>query len=184
MQANSDSILWDKFKRGDKNAFKKIYQLHAQTLLNYGYKITHDTSLIEDSIQDLFVELWKSGAQLSATTSIKFYLFRALRWKINRNRNNSHSNEMLPLEGYMALLKDAPYEEFLIELQESEFKVQHLLDKLKKLPARQREAINLRYFHNFVNEEVAQIMGISYNSASKVICAGLKNLRQYLKKAV
>jgi len=184
MEVNADSILWEKFKRGDRNAFREIYNHHAPGLLNYGHKVTSDTALIEDSIQDLFVELWKSGGRLSGTTSIKFYLFRALRWKINRNRNNSHTNEMVPLDGYMTLLTDAPYEEFLIQFLDSEFQVQHVLDNLKKLPVRQREAINLRYFHNFGNEEVAQIMGITYNSASKVIRAGLRNLKHALKKAV
>src|SRR5690606_16061393 len=76
---------WCAFKKGDKKAFSTIYKAHIHDLLNYGYKVTSDRKLIEDSIQDLFLELWQNRERLSETTSIRFYLFKALRYKIVRN---------------------------------------------------------------------------------------------------
>lgn len=177
---NTDNFIWEKFKSGDKASFGDIYKTYAPVLINYGYKVTSDVALIEDSIQDLFVELWKSRERLSSTTSIKFYLFKALRLKIYRNlSNNSHSNS---LEGNLTVSKTESQEDFIIQIEVEFLQTRKLAEVLGKLPPRQQEAINLRYFHNFSNEEIASIMGISYNSACKTLYAGLKNLKENLKE--
>src|SRR5690606_10543545 len=87
-------LNWCAFKNGDRNAFAEIYRQQVRDLLNYGYKVTSDRRLIEDSIQDLFFELWKNRAGLSDTTSVRFYLFKALRFKIMRNAK-SRVNDLL-----------------------------------------------------------------------------------------
>lgn len=176
--------LWDSFKKGDQSAFGEIYAQYAPRLFNYGMKLDRDMSLVEDSIQDLFVDLWNSRKKVSRTTSVKFYLFKALRYKIIGNKKVSHYDEMEPLESHMSLLKSSSHEDHFIELEVESFQMMHLRDTLAKLPLRQREAINLRYFHNFSNEEIAGIMGISYPSACKFIYAGLKKLAVNLKMSV
>ncbi len=176
--------LWDSFKEGDQSAFSAIYQTYAPLLLNYGYKVSTDKALIEDSIQDLFVELWNSRKRVSRTSSVKFYLFRALRYKIVRNKKSSRSEVMESLDGHTSFLRSSSCEDHWIELEVHSFQMKHLRDTLEKLPARQREAINLRYFHNFSNEEIAGIMGITYPSACKFIYAGLTKLTENLKVSV
>jgi RNA polymerase sigma factor (sigma-70 family) len=184
MKDEGKNFLWGNFRKGDKKAFQAIYQKYVPALLNYGAKITADTSLVEDSIQDLFIELWKSGEKLSETDSIKFYLFKALRFKILRSQNTSHSSEMVSIEGFMTLLKSPSQEDRWIESEATSFQLQQLKQNLEKLPARQREAINLRYFHSFSNEEISRIMGINYHSACKFVYAGLKALKENWKVAV
>lgn len=176
--------FWDAFKEGSAAAFEVIYRQYAPLLFHYGSKIYSDTSLVEDSVQDLFVDLWNSRKRVSRTTSVKFYLFKALRYKMIRNKNISHCDEMEPLENYMSLLKNPSHEDLLIEMEVESLQMKHLRDILAKLPPQQREAINLRYFHNFSNEEIAGIMGISYPSACKSIYAGLKKLTKNLKMSV
>ncbi len=71
--------LWDAFLKGDDKSLEIIYRLYFDELYNYGNKWLNDISLTEDSIQDLFVKLLRTRNNLSATTSIKYYLFRAFR---------------------------------------------------------------------------------------------------------
>lgn len=80
-----DPALWQAFKQGDRVAFERIYEQHIQPLINYGYKITTDRNLIQDCIQDLFVELWESRERLTNTDSVRFYLLKALRNKLIRH---------------------------------------------------------------------------------------------------
>ena len=83
------------FKNGDKTAFEAIYRFYAGALLNYGYKIASDRALVEDSIQDLFYELWNNRSRIAEPNSIKYYLFKALRYKINRNaRTNDRAHPL------------------------------------------------------------------------------------------
>lgn len=174
---NSDELsLWKAFKAGDEAAFAEIYRLHIQGLLNYGNKISPDRQLIQDTIHDLFIELWNSRQRLSDTTSVKFYLFRALRNKIFRAGRTEMSSE----EDMLHLSE--PSVEFLMMENEMESdRIDRLKVAVSRLSKRQQEAINLRYFHDFSNEEVASMMGLNYQSACKLIYSGLKFLKENIK---
>lgn len=173
--------LWESFKRGDKGAFAEIYVKHIVILLNYGSKISSDSALVEDCIQDLFIDLWQTRANISSTTSIKFYLFKALRNRISRHKSKD-IRESEPVDAEMSLLNDSSYEDRIIQMEVESAQMKHLRAKVDQLPLRQREAINLRYYHNFSNEEIANLMGISYPAACKFIYAGLKNLIDNVKR--
>lgn len=183
-QSAQHDRVWDAFKEGNKSAFSAIYQKYIRALSNYGSRIVADTALIEDSIQDLFVDLWNRREYVSRTSSVKFYLFKALRHRILRNRRMSHSADMEPLDNYLSLFKESFFEDDSIKLQLQSDQIRHLHDGLSKLPPRQREAINLRYFHHFSNEEIAAIMEVTYPSACKLVYAGLRTLTATVKLAV
>jgi len=173
--------LWQSFKEGDRSAFEKIYRAHAKDLLAYGYKVVADKRLIEDSIQDLFFELWQSRENLRPTSSIKFYLFKALRYKMIRN---AKANGIAFINSFDEIDTDCnefSHEQYLIDLEVRSFQTSHLQQIVAKLPKRQQEAINLRYYHNFSNDEIAEIMEVNYQSACKFIYSALKNLKSSFK---
>lgn len=174
--------LWEAFRQGSQSAFASIYRQYAPLLFNYGSRVCHDKEIVADSIQDLFVDLWNRRNRMVSPASVKFYLFKALRYKIHRNRGNGDGMESL--DRFIPLLRDAPYEELFIEQEAQAIQKKRLRDAVEKLPSRQREAINLRYFHRFSNEEIADIMGITYHSACKFIYAGLRKLAEDLKFSV
>ena len=60
----------------------------------------------------------------------------------------------------------------------------NLKELISNLPKRQQEAINLRYYHNFSNEEIAQIMGVNYQSACKFVYTALKSLKLNLQVSI
>ncbi|QGY46976.1 hypothetical protein GM418_25935 [Maribellus comscasis] len=51
--------VWIQFKSGDQSAFEEIYSEYADTLFNFGLKLTADQDLVKDSIQDLFINLFR-----------------------------------------------------------------------------------------------------------------------------
>ncbi len=175
-----DIELWNAFRQGDPDAFRRIYERYARDLLNYGHRVTRDVNLIEDSIHDLFIELWHAKT-LSDTDSIKFYLFRALRNKINQ----SHRKSLFYNAGDIDLLQSSPgdfgIESHLIETEGREHLRQQLHKSYSRLSPRQQQALHLRFTMHFNNEEIARIMGINYQSACKFIYSGLKALREAVK---
>lgn len=177
---HDEVALWNAFREGDKEAFASIYQLYARPLLSYGYKVTSDNTLVEDSIQDLFIELWHSRANLSATDSVKFYLFRALRNKILRNKAKVEIEILNDFSVESSHLFEVSNETLMIDEEVYQLQISQLQTSLQKLPKRQQEAINLRYYHDFSNEEVAQIMGVNYQSACKFIYTGLRFLKEHI----
>ncbi len=176
----NDSDLWNAFRKGDRSAFRQIYDLYARDLLNYGYKITDDSELIEDSIHDLFIELWHAK-RLSETNSIKFYLFAALRNKLSSALRSNPYHDLKGMEIPETYLEDHPVEKDLIEREEEQQLIDQLYRSYKQLTDRQQQALNLRFYMHFSNEEVAQIMGVNYQSACKFIYTGLKALRETVR---
>ena len=178
-------VNWCAFKNGNKEAFAEIYREQVKDLLNYGYKVTSDRRLIEDSIQDLFFELWKNRSGLSDTTSVRFYLFKALRFKIMRNAKHSKVNDLLHfVESLTEGGAEASHESYLIGMEVQSIQMANLKELIANLPKRQQEAINLRYYHNFSNEEIARIMGVNYQSACKFIYSALKSLKLNLQVSI
>lgn len=57
-----------------------------------------------------------------------------------------------------------------------------LLDEVRKLPLRQRQAIALRYFADLPEAEVAEIMHISTGTASATLSVARTRLRQRLRR--
>lgn len=181
LSAQAHSDLWYAFRQGDPAAFQRIYRLYARDLLNYGYKVTNDVPLIEDSIHDLFIELWQSRANLSDTDSIRFYLFRSLRNKITKTRNRDLFAQALDINAVAVPIDDFIIENNLIEGEETQRMYQQLHKSFALLTPRQQEALNLRFYQHFSNEEIAQIMGVNYQSACRFIYAALKTLREVVR---
>lgn len=181
---SNPDLIWQAFKKGSREAFECIYRENIRDLLNYGYKVSSDRRLIEDSIQDLFFELWRNRAGLSDTTSIRFYLFKALRYKIVRNARSDSDRHLVEVKSVGDDLIDGSHETYLIGLEVQSEQMANLRELIAALPRRQQEAINLRYYHNFSNEEIARIMGVNYQSACKFVYSGLRNLKANLQISI
>ena len=173
-----DRALWQDFQAGDRLAFEALYQHHIQLLIAYGRNITTDRNLIQDCIQDLFVELWESRQTIAYPQSVRYYLLKALRYKIVR-QIRIHQPDILEESRFPVEYDNAESRWLLSET--SDRNSQQLNLALGQLPKRQKEAIYLRYFEELSNEEVAQVMGVNYQSACKFIYTALKNLRERMQ---
>lgn len=170
-----DHALWKAFKAGSEPAFEQIYRREIQGLIRYGKKLTSDGVLIQDAVQDLFLEIWNSRLRLTDTDNIRFYLLRALRNKLSKRIPEADSTELHESE-----ISEPSVEFAILENEARDSRLLRLEKALQKLSKRQQEAINLRFYHDLSNEEVARIMGVNYQSACKFIYSGLKILKDYI----
>ncbi|MBL7813801.1 MAG: sigma-70 family RNA polymerase sigma factor [Saprospiraceae bacterium] len=183
---NTDSTLWLAFKQGDKQAFSALYQNYIADLLTYGYRLTNDKSLIKDSIQDLFLHLWQHRHNLSATDSVRFYLYRSLRNRIIRNIGTQSLTQTVEPDdlNYMALPNQLPFDEEWMNEETRQEQIHKLRNAIETLPKRQQEAIELRYLHDFSLEQIAELMDISNQSVRNTLHRALTALRDVLGGSV
>ncbi len=170
--------LWKKFKEGDKEAFSEIYYDNYNALYNYLNKIGGNISLTEDCIQDLFLNLWRTRKKLAAVQSIKSYLLASARRdlikKIQKNRKIEHHSKEIFLEEPNLSFSE---EEIVINLETSNEEKNKITKALNSLPKRQKEAIYLKYYEGLSYEEVADLMGVNYQSVINLIYKAFKALR-------
>ena len=177
---HNDTALWTAFKQGDKQAYVQIYQKYVRLLLVYGVKIWKNEAAVQDTVQDLFIELWKNRDRLSVTNNIKIYLFQALRYKLLRQKSKTDSDYVQLIHD--DILKESSYESFLIEAEHTAEQIQKLNYAIRELPPRQQEALHLRFYQDCSHEEIAQIMDIQYQSVSNLIHKALDALKQHFKE--
>ncbi len=169
--------LWQQLRKGDKYAFTEIYQKNAPFLAAYGYKLTLNKEIVNDAIQDVFINLWQKRTQLPTVKNIKAYLLKSLRNRILRilETRNLNGNGEQPHQA----IQDS-YEHHLIQEELTEENLSKLYLGIQSLPTRQKEVINLRYYQNLTIEEIAGVLNINYQSVSNLLYRGIKTLKQQI----
>jgi len=177
---NQDYDCWQAFIQGNRDALGILFRRHYPHLYKYGYKICSDTEVLEDCIQELFIELWQSKNPVP-TISIKAYLLKAIKYKLLKalhKRNNIRLQATLPEDLHFEI----SYETFIIDKQEHAEKTARIISALDQLSARQKEIIYLKFYQNLSYEEVSDIMNINYQVARNLLSQAIKTMKKILQK--
>lgn len=172
-----DKVLCKALKGGDRKAFEAIYIKYSKTLLRYGNGLTVEQQIVQDCIQDLFIDLWEGRERQTEIESLKFYLLKSVRYKIIRQLRNSLLDDLSESVNY---IENENVEVQRVREETMIHQSRKLSAAIELLPKRQKEAINLRYLQELSNEEVARIMGVNYQSACKFIYTALKSLKEVM----
>ena len=182
LNSKIDREYWDGFIKGDKEAFSSIYRKSMDDLYSYGLSKTSNTYLVEDTIQDVFIRLFKKRHLLNPEKNLEAYLFRSFRnMLIESLRERSRKDDFV--YKYSATDAEVAFENIedtIIQTEESE-KYFKLIDKcMDSLSNRQREAIYLKYTNDFSYEEIAEILDIDVASSRTLIYRSIKRIRELL----
>ncbi|WP_163325435.1 RNA polymerase sigma factor [Draconibacterium mangrovi] len=178
-KTETDIRIWQNFRKGHKVAFQKIYFDHYRFLYNYCRKFTSDTSLVEDLIQDLFVNILVLKDRLSDTDNIRLYLLCSIRRRLFKALNEKvyKVTELFdPLNPDFSF--DEGVEPSFGENEDENKTLKVLFKSVNKLGARQKEIIYMKYFSGLNNKEIAEVLGVSYQTVRNTLCNALKNIRK------
>ena len=175
--AESDPVLWEKFRNGDWLAFEELLELHYRPLYQYGRKFSTDDQ-IKDLIHDLFLHLWDRRLSLPVVDNPKAYLFKSLRNRIFKNQKA----EFLIFTG-QNLEETEPTdhqneEKRIIATETSSEYHQKVNRIISSLTRRQQEIIHLKFFQNLSNDEIASVMEISSPAVSNLLYQTLKLFKE------
>lgn len=174
----ADEKLWLDFKGGCRAAFALIYKNHFFSLYQYGIHRGYAQETVKDCIQDLFVELWKYRENLKNTDAIAYYLLKSLRYKLSHHAHTKPIPEPDDLS-----INTLSIEDKLIEEQTIFQHKKKVLEALNVLTQRQQQAIQLKFFQNLKNEEIAKCMSISVPAVYNLVSKALVVLKENLGKA-
>jgi RNA polymerase sigma factor (sigma-70 family) len=153
-----DSLLWRRFKSGNESAFIEIYRRYFDALFVYGCQFTKREELVEDAVQDLFLNLRKRRERLGDTDNIRFYLFVSLKRRLVRELSKWY-NRWEGFSGEMVFYASLPYEQLLIQQQLNQETAKHLNNAISKLPSKKREMLYYFYHENLTYEQIRELMG-------------------------
>ncbi|MEX6686978.1 sigma-70 family RNA polymerase sigma factor [Danxiaibacter flavus] len=162
-------------KSGNTESFREVFRNYYSQLYLYGYKIIQDKNVLEDTIQELFLELWNNN-NTSEIQSVKAYLFKSLQYKLYKKIALKKGT---PLGD--SFIVDVPFEinkeTLLVEEENEKERASFVGDLLNALTPRQREIVYLRFYRNMDYEEISYIMQINYQAARNLLSQSLKALK-------
>jgi RNA polymerase sigma-70 factor (sigma-E family) len=156
-------------------AVTELYSLHHRGLVRLAVLLVRDIPTAEDVVQDSFVAMHDGWQRLRNAESALAYLRHAV---LNRSRSvlrhRAVVDKHLPNPP-----PDNPSAEYcaLVRLEQSA-----VVEALRRLPGRQREAIVLRYYADFSEAEVAAAMGISRGAVKSHTARAIAALRADLEQ--
>jgi len=178
---SGEAQLWQSFIADDEAALRKIMEGFYATLTNYASKYTKDKEIVKDCIQELFIDLWYKRHQLPIPDSVKAYLLTSLRRRLLRQlRKSVFLTQSIFLTDDEFFQFETSPDLILIERESIARQATQIAHQLNQLPQRQREIIYLKYYQNLKRDEIAEVMGITKQSASNLLQNALSALRQAL----
>ncbi|SFD09344.1 RNA polymerase, sigma subunit, ECF family [Chitinophaga sp. CF118] len=177
MQAVTDTELLLKFREGDENAFRELYDRHSRTVSAFVYHLTHSAVDAEDILQETFLKLWTSREQLPPIDNIGNYIFMIARNKTldhlrkiaqqQRLLDNVWANISTPADG--------------IEQQLHARESQQLINRaFTQLTEQQQTIFRLSRQEGMTHEAIAQQLRLSKSRVKNVQVETLRYIRQFL----
>ncbi len=172
-----DQALWQSYREGDKQALGQLAERYYRVLKHYGLKFMVDGSVVEDCIQELFLQLWQNRVSINATDSIKHYLLKALRHHVLQYLRAQQRVTLQELDWDISIADDIDTETLMIQRESLAILTNTIQAQLATLPAREREALYLRYYENLSIPEIAEVMNVNRQSVSNFLQKALSKLR-------
>ena len=182
MKQMTDDALVTLYLNGNNSAFDALLGRHQERLFNYIYFIVRSRELAEDIFQETFVKAIMTLQQGRYTNDGKFaaWITRiAHNLVIDQFRVERNENVISNDEAEYDLLNNASLSEGTVEnrmVNEQVLKdVRALVDEL---PDCQREVVFMRYYQDLSFKEIADITGVSINTALGRMRYAVLNMRR------
>jgi RNA polymerase sigma-70 factor (ECF subfamily) len=176
-----DQLLLYRFKQGNHEALRRIYDKYKVMLLRLAIVLIGDQSTAEDIVHDVFIKFAQSSERIKMTGSLKNYLVTSV---INRVRNilrDDHRHGEAPLEEAALLPSSERGPEQWAVLSEQ---LSRLSRALQHLPWEQREVICFHMEMDMPLRRIAVLQGISVNTVKGRYRYAMKKLRSLLNSEV
>jgi RNA polymerase sigma-70 factor (sigma-E family) len=159
-------------------AVTQLFRVHYRPLVRLAALLCGDASRAEELAQDAYVQLHARWRQLRDTDKALAYLRQSI---VNRSR--SSLRHRLVVGRYLAAQPPPPpapsAEHGALDLLAQA----SMLDALRALPGRQREALILRYYLDLSEADIAEAMGVSRGAVKSHTARGIAALRTSLEAA-
>ena len=156
----------------DEKKFEALYLEYYPRLMVYGSIIADNEGVIEDTIQELFAELWRKKEGLLIKSSLDAYLFVSFRNNLIKKAKK---------QAFVELDFDLADESFDPLPPEDSASEKELRRWIVKLPPSQREVLYLRYYENMSYLEISEMLEINYQVARNFSYRALKFLKKKMK---
>jgi RNA polymerase sigma-70 factor (ECF subfamily) len=184
----TDEDLVRKFAKGDNGAFETLLMRHKDRVYTYIFNIVHEHSIADDIFQDTFIKVIttiKQGRYYDAGNKFVGWLVRiAHNQTIDYYRQLASDKEISNDECEVGNLFDEVrfYDYSIQDVIEKEEALHDIETLISMLPDDQQRIVIMRYYQDLSFKEIADLEGISINTALGRMRYALINMRKNAQK--
>ncbi len=163
-------------KNGNAQAFKEMFDIMHPQLTRHLYKLTHETELCEELVNDIFVSFWNNRTTIEINTSLRAYLYKAATNKAYdyyRKKERQPAIDHLEVGSNIASAGSNAQEK--LNYNEMEHKV---MSCVEKLPERCRLVFSLSRFSQYPRKRIAEELNISIKTIENQMTKALKLMKK------
>jgi RNA polymerase sigma-70 factor (ECF subfamily) len=184
-QIFTDQELVHQYLNGREQAFAELLQRHKTRVYTAIYMFVRDKYLAEDLFQETFIKALKklnAGLYTDEGKFLPWVLRIANNLCIDYYRKTKRSPKVTNPDGYdifsILPFHETSAQEVIIRNEDSRT-VRALIDKL---PPDQKEVLILRHYADYSFKEIAELTGVSINTALGRMRYAILNMRRMLKE--
>ena len=180
--------IWKRVQQGDVFSFETLHGMFYPGLCGYAFQLLNDRFLAEETVQDVFLQLWDKRRQVfSQGSSLKNYLYLVTHNQCKNilKKNNSKKAGIIRLfsdDTWTMIAEKYGYDEYMIEKLETE-ETAALIDRVvEQLPAQCREIFRLSRDEEKSNKEIAQQLGLSESTVRVQLYRATQKIQKELEQ--
>ncbi len=171
---NDISNMVKALKKGDKKAFRGVYDRYERKLYAFIYGYTKSDAQTKDILQETFIKLWNRREELNPEHSIKSFLFKIA--------YNTYIDRLRRKESELKVLDNWRYKRITEALDEDmearNLRIERVRRAIDALPKRCKEIFLLCKYEGFKYSEISEILGISTKTVQAQMVKAYKLIRE------
>ena len=171
----NDILLVKQLKNREEKAYVFLFEQYYNRLYRFAANYLCDPEAAHDIVQDLFTDIFEKSEVLNITTSVKAYLFMAV-----RNRCLSFLRNLKIKDSYKQNVLEAHLYSDTVDAIEDGSVLDELQVIVDKMPPGMKEVFRLRVTEDYKFKEIAEKLGISENSAKVQMNGAIRMIREKL----
>ena len=180
-----DAVLVKNYISGDESALASLIERHQSKIYGFIYSKVNDRDLSDDIFQDTFIKVIKTLKTKSYNEEGKFLPW-VMRIAHNLVVDHFRKAKKMPFQReteeysiFNYMTDNAPTIESQMITEQVEVDLTRLLDEL---PDDQKEVLVMRMYQDLSFKEIADLTGVSINTALGRMRYALLNLRKIIEK--
>lgn len=137
-----DSLLWQRVRVGDADAYGRLFERHADAILNYCFRRVGDWATAEDLLSIVFLEGWRRRDKQLPPGKVLPWLY-GIAGNVVRNQRRAQRRYAAALRRLREAEPEADAVERADERLDEERQMKRVLALVGRLPRREQEVLRL-----------------------------------------
>ena len=166
-----------KVRNGDLDKLSLLFERYKKQLFVFFYKMTNDSQLSEDLVQNVFIRVLKYRRTFRGEGAFKVWLFHIGRNEFyDHHRRNKNNISLGPADEDLTNHREDEQD------REKEFNLKLLKIALNRLKVDRKEVIMLSKIDGLKYSEIARILNCTEGTVKSKVFRALKELREEFTK--